>query len=66
MTLVKNKKNKCDHTPKNEILKGDITFVRAETEFLRPDFIVFCWATYDKCTHVSGCDADRSKVPRPS
>ena len=52
--------------PKNEILKGDITFVRAETEFLRPDFIVFCWATFDKCTHVYGCDADRSKVPRPS
>ena len=27
MTLVKNKKNKCDHTPKNEILKGDITYL---------------------------------------
>ena len=32
MTLVKNKKNECDHTPKNEMLKDDITFFRAGTE----------------------------------
>ena len=32
-----------DHTPKNEILKGDITVFRAGTEVFWRDFIVFYW-----------------------
>ena len=63
MTLLKNKKNECDHTPKNEILIGDITFFRARTEVfienhttspevLLMEFWIFVWVHFRMNPHL--------------